>query len=123
MVPQIKQQLVWVAIVSVLFALCTGLIIEFSDPFSASVLTFGLFYVCLCCAATGLFTLVFYGLRSFGAENVLHVDRMTASVREGFLLSLLIVGSLALSSKQVLFWWVELSVVVTLVLIEMFFLV
>ncbi len=108
---------------SVLFALCTGLIIEFSDPFSASILTFGLFYTSLCCAATSLFTLVFYGLRSLGGENVLHVDRMSVSVREAFLVSLLIAGSLALSAKQVLFWWVELSFIVTLTLVEMFFLV
>jgi hypothetical protein len=105
-----------------MFSLCTGLIVTFSDPFAASWFTFALLYLSLFCAATSFGTIVFYGLRSFGAQNVLHVDRMAASVREGSLVSLLVVGSLALSSKQVLFWWVELSLVVTLCLIEMFFL-
>jgi hypothetical protein len=123
MAQQVKQQLVWIAAVSVIFALCTGLVLTFSDPFTSPWVVFALFYLSACCTATGILTLVFYGVRSLGAANVLHADRLATSVREGFLVSLLVVGSLVLSSRQVLFWWVELSLVVTLVLVEMFFLV
>ena len=123
MVKEIKQQLVLVALVTAMFAACTGLVVLFTDPFTASWLVFSLFYLSVCCTATGLFTLVFYGIRSLGSENALHADRLTASVREASLVGLLTVGSLILASQQVLYWWVELALVVTLALIEMFFLV
>ncbi|MEK7162053.1 MAG: hypothetical protein AAB729_05190 [Patescibacteria group bacterium] len=50
----------------------------------------------------------------------LYVNNLSNSFRQAFLLSLLIVASFFLLSKNLMFWWVEASLILFLVFLEAF---
>lgn len=122
MLESVKKQLGLLLVLSVLFLFCDILIINFVDPFKAPVYVFFIFYLCLFLFTLSLLTLVLYIIRNRFTEG-LYYQKIAAAFRESFLLSLLITGSLILSSKQILFWWTEISLAITLIFIELFFLI
>lgn len=67
----------------------------------------------------GLFTLIGLGVRRWLAPKMFVINFYT-SLRQGFLVALLAALSLLLMSLHLLFWWVELSLVLLLLCVELF---
>lgn len=94
-------------------------IVSFTDPNNSSWVTFSFFYISLLIFCLGLFTLIGLGLRQklFPGHYVLNLGN---SFRQGFLIALLTVASFLLLSNHLLFWWVELSLILFLAAVEAF---
>lgn len=114
-----KRQVSLIILSTVMAAFSLGSIISFSDPGSASRVTFCFLYVSLMLFSVGIFTLLGLGLRNLLSPG-LYVINFTASLRQGLLISALIIASFILLSMQLLFWWVELSLILFLSAIEIF---
>src|ERR1700690_190310 len=122
MLEDVKKQLLYIFIISLIFLLSSTSIVLFTDPFKSSILLILLFYFSLTCFLVAILTLLFYAIR-LRIQDGLHYQRLQAAYREASLLTILIVGSLILSSKQLLFWWIEIVFVLALASIELFFLI
>jgi len=114
-----KKQLSLIVFSTVLAAFSLGSIISFTDPASASWITLGFFYASLFLTALGIFTLIGMGLRHFLALG-LYIANLSASFRQALLIALLIVISFWLLSVRLMFWWVELSLILFLAAVEAF---
>ena len=122
MLEDVKKQLLYISIISIIFLLSSASIVLFTDPFTASTLMILLFYLSLTCFLVSMLTMLFYGIRLHIQEG-LHYQRLQAAYREASLLTIFIIGSLLLSSKQLLFWWIEVVFLLALLSIELFFLI
>ena len=114
-----KKQLSLIFFSTLLAAFSLGSIINFTDPGSASWLTFGFFYASLFLTTLGLFTLIGMGLRHWLSLGLYILD-LRASFRQALLIALLIVISFWLLSVRLMFWWVELSLILFLAAVEAF---
>ncbi len=115
-----KQQVAFIGASTVLALFSLASIISFTDPFTASWITFAFFYLSLFLSALGIFTLLGLWLRQILKQKV-YVINLSNSFRQALLFSLLIATSFLLLSRQLLFWWVELSLILFLLFAEIFF--
>ena len=128
MTETIKKQLIFLIGTACLFLICLLGILFFVDPFHASIVTLVLLYVCLSffciCSISAIFyfSRAVYFSKRYGLVNI-GKNKLAVSVRQSILFTVLVVVSLILSSKGFLFWWIELSLFITILLIEIFFLV
>ena len=114
-----KKQLSLIVFSTVLAGFSMGAIVSFTDPGSASWLTFGFFYASLFLTALGLFTLIGMGLRQRLWPG-LYIVNLSSSFRQALLIAILIVASFWLLSARLMFWWVELSLILFLGAVEAF---
>lgn len=115
-----KRQVTLLISSTLLSAFSLASIINFTDPTSASWITFTFFYFGLFLLALGICTLIGLALRQILSPG-LYVVNLSASFRQGLLLAVLIVVSFVLLSKSLLFWWVEGSLILFLAAVEAFF--
>lgn len=114
-----KHQIYAIGISTLLSGLSLLCIILFTDPYQASGLLFSFFYLSVFMFSFGLFTLIGLGVRRWLAPKMFVINFYT-SLRQGFLVALLAALNLLLMSLNLLFWWVELSLVLLLVCVEFF---
>lgn len=114
-----RQQVILIAFSTVLAAFSLFSIITFTDPYQASFVTHGFFYISLFLTALGLLTLIGLGIREL-FDRRLFVVNLSNSFRQALLVSILIVISFSLLAKGLLFWWVELSLILFLLFVEIF---
>jgi hypothetical protein len=95
-------------------------IINFSDPFVASRITLLFFYLSLFLFSLSLFTIIGLILRQWLWPKIFVVN-LSHSFRQAFLLSILVCASFGLLASRLLFWWVELSLLLFLLCIEILF--
>lgn len=114
-----KKQVSLIIFSTVLAAFSLASIINFTDPNSSSRITFAFFYLSLFLFSLGIFTLIGLGLRK-ALHGGLYVINLNNSFRQGLLLGLLVTVSFLLISLRLLFWWVELSLVLFLAFVEGF---
>jgi hypothetical protein len=114
-----KQQLALIAFSTFLAAFSLASIINFTDPAADAPVTLSFFYASLFIFCLGAFTLVGLGLRQkfYPGHYVLNLRN---SFRQGFFIGILIAASFALLSQRLLFWWVELSLILFLAAVEAF---
>jgi hypothetical protein len=114
-----KKQLTLIVLSTVLAGFSLASIVSFADPQSSSWITFAFFYASLFLVALGIFTLIGLGLRQWLWPG-LYMLNLSNSLRQGILVAILIVISFLLLSKSLLFWWVELSLILFLSAVEGF---
>ncbi|TSC65865.1 MAG: hypothetical protein G01um101477_307 [Candidatus Doudnabacteria bacterium Gr01-1014_77] len=116
-----KKQSQSLLILSAIFLIGTLCIVFLTDPNTINKALLFLFYVSLSAFLMSFFTFVLYSYRGRKPER-LYTEIMNVSLRQAFLLTLLIIVFLVLSSHQLLFWWLGLVLIITLVFVEGFFL-
>lgn len=99
------------------FSLISVLI--FIDPFKASLFIFVIFYLSLFLVCLGLFTILGLILRKLFSKKI-YIIQLSQSFRQAVLISLLITFSAFLQANNLLFWWVEISLVLFLIFFEIF---
>jgi hypothetical protein len=114
-----KQQIIFIVFSTLLAGFSLTSILNFTDPGSASLATFVFFYLSLFLLSLGIFIIIGLGLRQWLGPKVYIID-FGNSFRQALLVSILITVSLLLLSKQLLFWWVEGSLVLFLLFVEIF---
>jgi hypothetical protein len=114
-----KKHLFLLFFSALLAAFSLGSIITFTDPSTASWLTFSFFYISLFIMCLGIFTLIGLGIRKWLGPQ-LYIINLGNSFRQAFLVSILIVISFILTAQNILFWWVEGSLILFFAAVEAF---
>ena len=105
-----KQQLSLIILSTILSAFSIASVINFINPLTAGWVSLSFFYLSLLLLALGVVTLLGFFLRSRLTPG-LFISNLGNSFRQALLVSILIVVSFILLSQHLLFWWVELSLI------------
>lgn len=117
---QPRQQVLLIVISTILSSFSFFSIINFTDPETSGLSTFIFLYLSLFLLSLGIFTLLGLTIRLKVSPGH-YVANLYQSFRQALLLSILLVCSFLLLSKNLLFWWVEGSIILFLISIEAFF--
>ncbi|MDD3678898.1 MAG: hypothetical protein PHT36_01485 [Patescibacteria group bacterium] len=104
---------------TLVFGVLTFVLTIFSSPERGLSLII-VYYVSLLLFLMGLFTLIIFLLRKWWMHNEIIFTNVKASIRQGFLIALLICFLLLLSSLQLLTWWDGGILVLSFILLELF---
>jgi hypothetical protein len=104
---------------TLLAAFSLGSIITFTDPGTTGFITLTFFYVSLLLTSLGVFTTVGVVIR-YAFFGGMYVTNLSHSFRQAMLVSFLIIVSLILLRLGLLFWWVEITLIMFLVFFELF---
>jgi hypothetical protein len=91
------------------------------SPFSQPVLALSLFYASLFIALAGTFALIFYFLRVWANKKEIYNVHLNTSLRQGVLLSAMIIIGLAFQRLRVLTWWDGILLLAIVLLVEFYF--
>lgn len=114
-----KQQVTFICVSTLLAAFSLASIVNFTDPFTSTWLTRVAFYASLFLFCLGLFTVIGLSLRQLTKTGV-YVKNLGTSFRQAFLIAILAVISFLLLAQGLMFWWVEASLILFLIFIEIF---
>jgi len=98
------------------------MVLIFISPQEIGILTFLLFYLILGLAVTGTLTILGFLIRKLINKNELAFEHVKVSFRQAVWLSLILIVSLYLQSQQLLTWWNAVLLILSLGLIEFFYL-
>jgi hypothetical protein len=100
--------------------LCSLLsVIYLSDPYTDGLVAHTFFHLSLFLTVAGLVTGIGLAIRKKFAQGQ-YLSNLAVSFRQGILVAVLITASLLLLSHGILFWWVELTLVLFLLFLELF---
>ncbi|MBU0705914.1 hypothetical protein KJ657_03690 [Patescibacteria group bacterium] len=91
------------------------------SPFSQPTLGLSLFYSSLFIALAGTFALLFYFLRVWTNKKEIYNVHLNTSLRQGTLLSIMVIIGLAFQRLRVLTWWDGILLLAIVLLIEFYF--
>jgi len=97
------------------------LVINKLNPIESLGLSMGLFFVSLVFALTSTFTILGYYVRVWFNKNEIYFDHINVALRQGILLTVVVIGALIFQLLGVLTWWSGLMLVAAIVLIELYF--
>lgn len=111
-----------IPLIAVGTALCLGSLISvlyLSDPYADGLVAHIFFHLSLFLTIAGIATAVGLILRQRYGKG-LYISNLGVAFRQAVFLALFVVGSLLLLSHGLLFWWVELTLILFLVFFELF---
>src|SRR6266404_2555841 len=114
-----KRQVALIILSTCLAVFSLASIINFTDPSKTSWVTFAFFYASLFLTILGAFSLLGLTLRQWLWPGH-YVINLTNSFRQSFLIAILITVSFLLLSQRLLFWWVEMTLILFLGAVEAF---
>lgn len=120
MLEKSRSHLIILAIGTLLCASSLVSIIKFTDPYHTGAGVHTLFYISLFLLGLGIFALMGIIIRQRFSSGIYLVN-VKVSVRQACLLSALLTASVLLQGKGLLFWWVELLLILFIVVLEIFF--
>ncbi len=91
------------------------------SPFSQQTLALSLFYSSLFIALAGTFALILYFLRVWANKKEIYNVHLNTSIRQGVLLSIMVIIGLAFQRLRVLTWWDGILLLAIVLLIEFYF--
>lgn len=112
-----KQQVTFIAVSVLLTGFSLFSLASFAGPESKAALVF--FYISLFLFTLALFTIIGLTIRQWLFPKMFVLD-LNASFRQALLIAILILVSFFLLAARLLFWWVELSLILFLLAIEVF---
>jgi hypothetical protein len=116
----IKTHLILIIGGTLVAAFSLGSIIKFSDPNQAGILLFVFLYLSIFLTCLGVFTGFGLLVRRKSLKEKYH-ESLAQSSRQALLLAILITLSLILQSFRLLYWWVELTLILFLLFVEIFY--
>lgn len=115
-----KQYILPIAFGTLLFFLGFISILVYVDPFQASALVHSLFYLTILLWLTGLLTLIGLIIRKKFFPGIF-ITQLEISLRQGLLISALVTGLILLEVFNLMFWWITLTLILLILVIEFFF--
>jgi hypothetical protein len=117
----LKQYLILMTLTAIFCWMIWFSVLYLIDPSVAGILGFIFFYLSLFLALAGTLSVLGLLLRmKFGKEEAVFKTVIT-SFRQAMMLSLLLISSLFLKSKNLLTWWNVIFLVLAVVVLEFFF--
>ena len=95
-------------------------IISFTEPETAGITTILLLYGSIFLFVAGLCSIIGFLIRQ-KYLTTLYTKNLQVSLRQGLLIGLLVTSSLALNANGLMIWWVGLTLILFLIVIEVFF--
>jgi len=117
---QVKLHLILISVGTALSLFSLFSILAFTTPESAAALILFFLYLTIFLSTLGLFLLLGLGLRLKFAPGI-YAKLLETSVRQAALLAVLVTVSLLLQASSLLLWWFELTLILLLICIEIFF--
>jgi len=118
----LKKYLFIMTFITVICWIAWLVVLFYFSPDEGGFITFCLFYLSLFFALIGTYSLLgFFGRVWFSKEQVIF-RHLGISTRQSLWFSLLIIGTLMMQGVDFLRWWSVLLLIITLVLLEFFFL-
>jgi hypothetical protein len=114
-----KQNLSFLSLSTLLALFSLACIVNFTDPYKSGWLTFTFFYISIFLVSLGLLTIIGLIIRQWLSPN-LYIVNLSHSFRQALLISILVVASFALQAEHLLYWWVEGSLILCLIFLEVF---
>ena len=97
------------------------LVLNKLSPFTQPLFSLTAFYLSLTLALSGLFSVIFYGLRRWVNLSEIRNAHLTSSLRQGTLIALLLVIGLGFQRLRILTWWDGLLILAIVLMIEFWF--
>lgn len=117
----LKKYLIGIAVSTVLTFVAFMLVLFYVDPFDTGIVGFVGFYASLFFTIIGAFTIIGFYLRIWSSGNEVVYAHVAPSFRQAIFLAVIIIGSLLLQSFRLLTWWDAILFVLSIVLLEFFF--
>lgn len=114
-----KKQITILAVSAGLSAFSLASILNFTDPFEASWLVFAFFYLSIFLFCFGLFALLAFAIKRWLWPNI-YLSDLSTSMRQGLLLAVFLTFLIILQINGILFWWLELCLVIFFIALEVF---
>lgn len=114
-----KKQTAILALSAVLSGFSLASVLNFTDPYTAAWAVFAFFYLSLFLFCFCILTLLAYGLKRWLWPKI-YLSDLGASLRQGLLLAAFISLSVALQMNGILFWWLEASLILFFISLEVF---
>ena len=114
-----KQHIIPMGVSTLLAGFSLGCLIFFTDPYTAGWITHVFFYFSLFLTTLGVVTILGITTREIFFKG-LYIVNLSISFRQALLVSSFLTASLLLQSGRLLFWWVELIIILLVTFIEIF---
>ncbi len=114
-----RQQVILISASTVLATFSLASIVNFTNPFESSWITILFFYLSLFIFCLGFFSLLGLGLRQWSRQGI-YVTNLANSFRQATLISIFVTTSFLLLALNLSFWWVNTSLILFLLFIEIF---
>jgi len=114
-----KQQITILGLSAGLSAFSLASILNFTDPFKAGWGLFALFYLSVFLFAFSALSLLAFGVKRWLWPKIFISD-LTSSLRQGALMAVFVTVSVLLQMNGILFWWLELSLILFFIVFEIF---
>ena len=114
-----KSQITLLVASTFLAAFSLASIVNFTDPLTASWITFTCFYFSLFITVLGTFTILGLLFRQWLWPGR-YVINLNNGFRQALLVAILVTVSFLLLSHRLLFWWMEASLILFLIFVEAF---
>jgi hypothetical protein len=115
-----RSYIIPISIATVVSIITFASVILFIDPYSAPYLPNIFFYSTLFLSLVGIFTIISMLVRRW-FEPTAYIDRFRISVRQATLVALMLCALILLQSLNLLFWWVGLTLIMFITMLEIFF--
>ncbi len=112
-----KKQLTLLGFTLILSGFSLASILNFTNPYTASWVIFCFFYLSLFLFSFACLTLLAFSLKRWLWPKIFLSD-FGISVRHGLILSVFILLAVALQIGGLLFWWLELTLIIFVIFIE-----
>jgi len=98
-----------------------ALVLMYIEPAGSGYMGLSLFYTTLFLGLMGFFTLLSFSLKRWINNNEVIFAYIASSFRQGFWMSIIIVGLLVMQGGRILSWWNALLYVGAIALLELYF--
>ncbi|MEK7617779.1 MAG: hypothetical protein AAB410_01420 [Patescibacteria group bacterium] len=114
-----KKQITILCVSTASSAFSLASILNFTDPHEASWLVFAFFYLSIFLLCFGLFSLLAFGVKRWLWPKI-YLNDLSTSLRQGMLLALFLTFLVILQISGILFWWLELCLILFFIALEIF---
>ncbi len=114
-----KKQIFILTVSAILSAFSLASILNFTDPYESGIAVFAFFYISIFLLAFSIFTLTVFLVKRWLWPHI-YLNDLSASFRQGLIIALFLSILVILQLNGILFWWLEISLILFLVILEIF---
>ena len=114
-----KKQIFILTVSAILAAFSLASILNFTDPYEAGIAVFAFFYISIFLLSFSVFSLIVFLVKRWLWPHI-YLNDLSASFRQGLIIALFLTLLVILQINGILFWWLEISLILFLVILEIF---
>lgn len=114
-----KKQIFILTVSAILAAFSLASILNFTDPYESGIAVFAFFYISIFLLSFSVFTLTVFLVKRWLWPHI-YLNDLSASFRQGLIIALFLTLLVILQLNGILFWWLEISLILFLVIFEIF---